>query len=163
MAPPLPNSAPTSIPKVTRPGDTAGTTETAPATGFGAPAAYPDGVKVSITKAEKAVETGTGPGQFNGRQLLVVDLQVTNGSASPIDLNQVVITTTYGQSRQVAAAVYPGNVSVQDFTGSVAAGATASARYAFAVPAADLGLVSMTVDFDASHASAIFTGSVSAQ
>lgn len=163
MAPPLANPAPTSIPKATRSGETGAATEAAPTAGFAAPAEYPDGVKVAVTKAAKAVESGTGPGQFNGRELIVVDLQVTNGSSAAIDLNQVVITTTYGQSRQIAPAVYPGNITVNDFSGSVAAGATATARYAFAVPAADLGLVSMTVDFDASHASAIFTGAVSAQ
>lgn len=160
-APPLPNPAPSSIPKVTRPGSTGGPTATVAPAAFAAPAIYPDGVIVTITRASKAVETGQGPGVFTGRELLVVDVEITNGSGQAIPLNQVVITTSYGQSKQLAPGVYPGNLEVRDFSGTVAAGSKASARYAFAVPAAELSVVTMVVDFDAAHASAVFTGAVS--
>jgi hypothetical protein len=160
-APPLPNPAPSSIPKVTRPDSTGAPSLSAAPAGFATAAAYPDGVVVSIVKASKAIETGQGPGVFAGRELLVVDVQITNGSAAPITLNQVVMTTYYGQAKQLAPGVYPGNVEVKDFSGTVSPAATSSARYAFAVPAAELSVVTMVVDFDASHASAVFTGSVS--
>ncbi|HRW17508.1 MAG TPA: hypothetical protein P5181_01545 [Dermatophilaceae bacterium] len=159
-APPLPNPAPSSIPQVTRPGSSGSPSIAAPPASFAAPATYPDGVVVTLTKATAAVETGNGPGVFPGRELLVLDLEIKNGSNAPISLNQVVVTTYYGLERQLASPVYPGNLEMRDFGGAVAPGATATARYAFAVPKAQVGLVTTVVDFDPNHAAAIFTAKV---
>jgi hypothetical protein len=145
---------------VTRPGSGGSPSIVAPSAAFAKAAVFPDGVTVSITKAVKAVESGQGPGAFPGRELVLFDIELNNESAEPISLNAVVITTYYGLSRQIAAPVYPGGVDVKDFSGTVAAGAKASAKYAFAVPASELAAVTTVVDFDAKHASAVFAGAI---
>ncbi len=158
--PPLPNPAPSTIVKVIRSGDTRSPSIMASTTSFAEPATYPDGVVVSVNNARAAVELGEGPGVFNGRELLVVDLEITNGSKEPVNVDQVVITTYYGKEKQLAPVVYPGNLQMHDFSGVADAGSKASARYAFAVPKSALPAVTMVVDFDALHGSAVFTGPV---
>lgn len=160
VASPLPNPAPTTIPKVVRPGAAPGPTIPVSPSGFGAAAVFPDGVSVAILKAVKAVETGSGPGVFPGRELVVLDIVLDNASSEPISLDAVVVTTYYGISRQTASPVYPGGVAVKDFSGTAAPGTKASAKYAFAVPTSELAAVTTVVDFDSKHASAVFTGRV---
>lgn len=159
-APALPNPAPSSIPKVSRPGVSASASLSAETVPFSAPATYPDGVVVAVTKASKAVEIGQGPGAFAGRELVVLDIEIRNGSSTPISLDGVVITMYYGSTRQIASPVYASNVDVKDFGARVEAASSVSARYAFAVPAAELASMTTIVDFDSAHASAVFSGSV---
>ncbi|MFZ1286061.1 MAG: hypothetical protein WAR57_03360 [Candidatus Phosphoribacter sp.] len=158
-APPA-NPAPSTIPKVQRPGSSGAPTVVAAEGAFNRPASYPDGVVLAILTAVRAVEEGAGAGAFPGRELVILELELRNGSAEPINLDQVVITAFYGQSRQLAAPVYAATTQVRDFSGTVAAGATATARYAFAIPTSELSAVTMVVDFDDRHGSATFSGSV---
>lgn len=122
-----------------------------------APVKYPDGVTVTVAKVARGVEQGQGPGVFHGRGHTALTVTLTNGSAQPIDLTQVVVTTTYGTPAQVAAPVYE-DPAAQDFTGTVAPGATATATYEFAVPPAQARSAVTTVDFDDAHAPATLTG-----
>lgn len=160
-APPLPNPVGT-LTKVARAGQPATPNVVAPVTGFSSPAAYGDKVSVAVTKATKQVETGHGPGVMTGREFVTFDVELTNGSPEPIDLNQVVVTTYYGATKQLAPPVYTPSAGTSDFGGTVAAGAKATAVLGFAVPSSELGNVTMVVDFDAKHSSATFTGAVPA-
>ncbi len=128
--------------------------------GFGSKVVYPDGLQLLITKASKATETGNGPGVFTGREFVNFTLKLTNGTTKDINLNNVVLTTYYGKTRQLAAPVYTEGTGVSDFSGMVKPAAIATATYAFAVPVAALGAVTMVVDFDGTHTSAEYTGSV---
>lgn len=118
---------------------------------------YPDGLGLAITNIKQGLVTDQGPGFVTGQHTTTLSVVLTNGSAKPISLNQVVASMTYGTPKRVASPVY--DMQAQDFGGTVRPGATAKARYVFSVPKADLGDVTMTVNFDSLHASATFTGS----
>jgi hypothetical protein len=162
VAPPLPQPV-KSVPKVKRVGQPNTPSVSAPVAKFNAPVAYPDGVTVVITKAEKGVETGHGPGVMAGRQYVRFTVKLTNGSAKAVNLDQVVVTTTYGPTKQLAAPVYTQSAGTYDFTGTVKPGASATALYAFAVPTKQLNRVAMVVDFDGLHTSATYSGAVVAK
>ena len=159
-AAPLPNTVTGAPTKAPRPGGSSTPTVSATASGFSAPVAYGDNVTVAVTKATKQVEVGNGPGVFAGREFVVFDVELHNGTAQPIDLNSVMVTTYYGGTNQLAAPVYTPSAQTADFGGVVAPGDKASARFGFAVPSSELGNVTMVVDFDSAHSSATFTGSV---
>lgn len=161
VAEPLPNTVSGPPAKVSRPGQPDQPAVVVGSVGFSAPAEYDDKTVLAITGASKEVESGNGPGVFNGREFVKFELALTNGSDQPIDLNSVVVTAYYGDTNQIAAPVYTASAETQDFTGTVAPGAQSTASYGFAVPTSDLGNVTMVVDFDAVHSSATFSGAVS--
>ncbi len=160
LEPPLPNTLSAAPAKVVRSGQPEKPAVTADSVSFSVPVKYGDNTVMSITKAAKQVESGNGPGVFAGREFVKFDLELTNGSGQPIDLNSVVVTTFYGGSKQLAAPVYTPSAGTVDFSGVLAPGAKATASYGFAVPVSELGNVTMIIDFDAVHSSATFTGAV---
>jgi len=162
LAPPLPQPV-KSVPKVKRVGQPNTPSVSAPGAKFDAAVKYPDGVTLVITKAEKGVETGHGPGVMAGREYVRFTLKLTNGSTKAVNLNQVVLTTSYGATKQLAAPVYTESAGTYDFSGTVKPGASATALYAFAVPTKQLNRVAMVVDFDGLHTSATYTGAVVAK
>ena len=162
VAPPLPQPV-TAVPKVKRAGQPSKPSITAPTARFNAPVSYPDGVQLVITKAEKGTETGHGPGVMAGREYVRFTVKLTNGSSKAVNLNEVVVTTFYGPTKQLAAPVYTESAGTFDFSGTVKPGASTTALYAFAVPTKQLGRVTMVVDFDGLHTSATYTGAVVAQ
>jgi hypothetical protein len=161
LAPPLPNPV-KSVPKVKRSGVTTTATVSAPAVGFSSAVVYPDGVRLAITKATKGIEQGHGPGVFAGREYVLLSLELTNGTKEPIDVDQVVVTSFYGKTHQLAQPVYADGAGARDFSGTVAPGARTTAAYAFAVPVKSLSDVTMVVDFDGVHTSATYRGAVKA-
>ena len=162
VAPPLPQPV-KSVTKVKRVGQPSTPSVSAPAAAFTAPVSYPDGVSLVITKAEKGVETGHGPGVMAGREYVRFTVKLTNASAKPVNLNEVVVTTFYGTTKQLAAPVYTESAGTYDFTGTVKPGASITARYAFAVPTKERRSVTMVVDFDGLHSSATYRGAVVAK
>ena len=121
------------------------------------PVVYPDGISLTVVRYGHAVEHGNGPGVFNGRPYTVVTLSLSNGSARPLTLDQVVVSATYGSPARVAPVVYEDS-TVRDFSGSVRSGDSSSASYAFAIPAQQRATVILTVDFDGAHLPGRFTG-----
>lgn len=122
-----------------------------------APANFADGVSMTVDKIIRGVEAGQGPGVFHGLPHTAITLTLTNNSARPIDLTQVVVTTTYGTPPRAASPVY-GNSAAADFTGIVQPGGKATATYAFAIPPGQARSAVTTVDFDDVHVAARFTG-----
>lgn len=118
---------------------------------------YPDGVVVRIDQIRNRVESGHGPGSYDGRAYVTVTLTVVNRSTTPIDLNEVVVTATYGSPALVAPPVYEDPKAV-DFFGAAAPGASVSATYAFAIPPKNWAGAALQVDLDAAHDPAIFGG-----
>ena len=159
-APPADPDAPPTYRPVKRPGKGAPSVKGGPGTlaAAGAPVRYPDGVSVAVERIARATEQGEGTGAFPGRPLTAVTFRLTNGSASAVDLSQVVVTTAYGVKPKLAAPVY--TEAAQDFTGEVAPGGTTQATYVFALPPGQAKKVAAWVDFDAVHTAASFTGDV---
>lgn len=155
--PPADLSTVTPLPKVQRPGATAAPTVSAAAAGPTAPVTYADGVSLRIASVEFGKETKEGPGHFPGREFAILSLQLVNHGKQPIDLSTTVITVLDSDDQQVAP-VYVEEADVADFSGTVAPGASTSARYAFAVPEASRSRVTVIVDFDSVHTSAVFHG-----
>lgn len=155
---PTPTAAPSVIAKVKRPGAPATPTISAGPVAFDAPVAYPDGLRLTVGKVTSGVESGQGPGAFAGREFAVFEVRLENRTGKAIDLQQVVVTATYGAKNLVAERVYADDVDARDFGGTLATGKTAGARYAFAVPKASLNKARLVVDFDGIHTSAEFRG-----
>ena len=122
------------------------------------PVAYLDGVELVVTAVKHSVESGQGPGMFPGRALTELSLTLTNTSAKPIDVNQVVVTTTYGSPARTASPVY-NDPAAKDFAGFVAPKSSATSTYVFSIPTADLHKVTTVVDFDGIHVASRFMGS----
>jgi hypothetical protein len=117
-------------------------------------------VSIAIDRITRAVETGQGPGTFNGRRITTFTVTLTNASDKPINVSEVVVTTRYGSPARLAAPVYD-DATAGDFTGSVEPGRSASARYTFAIPADQKQSVVTVVDFDDRHVPAQFSGGTS--
>lgn len=124
-----------------------------------APVTYPDGVSLTVERVGAGVEQGHGPDAFPGRLHTTISISIHNRSARAINLNQVVVTTMYGAApARVAAPVYV-DQPAEDFSGTIQPGGSASATYAFAIPAGQAGNVVTMVDFDDVHVAAEFVGS----
>lgn len=117
---------------------------------------YSDGLKLVVTGVVEAKDTAQGPGEFPGEPKTQVSLRMTNSSGTRVRLDQVVVTAIYGPSRREARPVY--DDSSRDFSGVLAPKASTTAVYSFSVPKAQLGQVTMLVDFDARHTVATFQG-----
>ena len=118
---------------------------------------YDDGVRVRIDDVTFGTETAQGPGSFPDREYTRVTISLENRSDEPIDLSMSVLTLLDADGAP-AERVYAAEAEVSDFGGTVAAGKTATAAYAFALPEEDTGEVTLVVDFDGEHTSAVFRG-----
>lgn len=156
----LPQPVETPVAKVRRNGAVPKPSASAPPVAFTQPAAYSDGVRLTIDKMSTGVETGQGPGVFAGREYVRLELTLTNGSDKAISLDGVVVTAFYGKTNQLASPVYAQGVGAVDLGGTVEPGAVAHGVYAVAVPASQRGNVTVVIDFDGGHSSATFTGKV---
>lgn len=167
--PPAPNApsktpAPTSkdqpVPKVQRSQGPDRPTETAKPTTVDKPVRYGDGLAMRVVSVSFDKETKKGPGSFPGRAYAVLTLEVANKSSKALSMNTVVITVL-DKSDVAVAPVYASEAKVQDFSGSLKAGKTQRARYAFAVPKSSRSKVTVVADLDGAHTSAVFRGKLS--
>jgi hypothetical protein len=104
-----------------------------------------------------STEKKKGPGSFPGRAFAVLTLEVTNKSSRDLTMNTVVVTVLDKSGKPVAP-VYSDEAKVADFAGTLKKGKTVRARYAFAVPKTSRSKVTVVVDFDGAHTSAVFRG-----
>ncbi|MFT3832723.1 MAG: DUF4352 domain-containing protein [Micropruina sp.] len=166
-ASPDPTSKPTTaattkaqpVPKVQRDGGGTPTITARPA-GTDGRVSYSDGVKLRIRDVTFGKETKEGPGRFPGRAYAVLAMEISNGSARALSLDTVVITVLDSKGKQVNP-VYAEEAKVNDFAGELKPGGTAKANYAFAVPKSSYSKVTVVVDFDGVHTSAVFRGGLS--
>lgn len=150
-------SADEPVAKVERAGHSGAPRVTADPADTSAPVSYDDGVRVSIDDVSFASETAQGPGSFPDREYARVTITIANDSADAIDLGTSVLTLI-DESGATAVRVYAAEANAIDFAGTLAAGETASAAYAFAIPADARDEVTLVVDFDGDHSSAVFRG-----
>jgi hypothetical protein len=125
---------------------------------FAAPAQWADGASVRVTDARQQVTSGQGPGERAGQPQTVFSLELTNGSAAPLDLNSVIVQAVYGSDKAQASPVY--DAETVDFGGTLAPGATTTAVYSFSIPADQVGDVVLSVDVDGYRFPAVFSGAV---
>jgi hypothetical protein len=118
---------------------------------------YSDGLSLRVVSVDFAKETKKGPGSFPGREYAVLTLRVVNKSDRDLSMDTVVVTVL-DKSDQPVAPVYTHEAEVSDFAGVLKSGKKASARYALAVPESSRSKVTVVVDFDGVHTSAVFRG-----
>lgn len=116
---------------------------------------WSDGVRIAVVEVTQGELDQPGPGSRIG-PFTSFRLRVTNESDEPLDLSRVITSLTYGRPPLQARPVY--DEGAADFTGRLAPGDRASARYSFAVPASGRSAVALTVDLDARHGLATFRG-----
>ena len=158
---PTPNEGSTDpdqpVVKVERAGQSEAPSVTADPADTDEPVEYGDDVSVRIDDVSFAAETSQGPGSFPGRDYARLTLSIENGSSDPIDLGTSVLTVL-DASGAAAVRVYAAEADTVDFAGALAPGDTATASYAFAIPADARDEVTVVVDFDGEHTSAVFRG-----
>lgn len=128
----------------------------APVVPFTDAATFKDGVKLTTGNFARGTVTSEGRGIITGAPYVVLTISLTNDSKKALDLSTVVVTLKYGEEKNVAAPLYD-DVTVQDFTGSLAPGSSVSAAYAFQLPT-DVSEADLYVDIDGEHAPATFSG-----
>lgn len=144
------------VPKVQRPGEATPSITAKPGDTDGK-VSYSDGVQLRIDDITFGKEKGEGPGMFPGRAYAILDLQIKNGSDKTLSLDTTVVTVLDKNGKAVSP-VYVNEAKVADFAGDLTPGSTAKARYAFAVPKNSRSKVTVVVDFDGVHSSAVFRG-----
>jgi hypothetical protein len=132
------------------------TVEATPAD-FAQAAEWSDGATVRVVGAAQEVSQGSGPGELAGQPQTVVTVELTNGTGAPLDLNTVVVQASYASGTQASPLYDDGTL---DFGGVLAPGAVATGVYAFAIPAGELGAVTLSVDVDGYRFPAVFSGAV---
>jgi hypothetical protein len=157
---PAPTSSDQPVPKVGRSGGPASPTVSAKPAKVDGTVKYSDGVSLRVVSVDFAKETKKGPGSFPGRPYAVLTLQVVNNSARDLSMETVVVTVLDKKDKAVPP-VYTDEADVSDFSGTLKRGKKASARYAFAVPESSRSKVTVVVDFDGAHTSAVFRGELS--
>jgi hypothetical protein len=148
----------TAVPKVVRGTARPVPTVKAAAARIGGSVAYSDGVRLRVTKTTRGVENGKGPGVFPGRTYVLFDLELVNGARTDLRLDQVVVTALAGRPPVPVTSTYIASAKPSDFSGTVRPGASARARYAFAMNPGPKDPVTVVVDFDGIHTSATFSG-----
>lgn len=121
---------------------------------------YKDSVEVEITSISFDEETSKGPGSFPGREFARLTITITNGSDKPIDLGTAVLTLLDATGAPQTK-VYAADAEATDFAGVLKPGKTATADYAFAVASDARSKITLVVDFDTVHTSAVFRGDLS--
>lgn len=154
---PAPTTRDQPVPKVQRGNDPAKPSASAKPVSTEDTVRYPDGIALTIRSIKFDKETQKGPGSFPGREFAVLTLEVKNKSKKNLALSSVVVTVLDKAGNPVAP-VYTDEAKVQDFSGTLAKGKTVQAKYAFAVPKSSRSKVTVVVDFDGVHTSAVFRG-----
>lgn len=108
-------------------------------------------VSVASTQAEAHV-----PGERSGPGVLVT-VEMTNGSAAPINLDNVTVDLTDANGSS-ASRVTP--TEPHDLAGDLAPGQTTTGEYLFAMPVDQRGSVTVRVKYSADTPVVIFAGSI---
>lgn len=124
-------------------------------------ATFDDGVslEVAFTLADKAKETDTGAEGTNG-EIVVVVLKLSNESEEEYDASDALVTATYGaEDKEAEIIVDETGELATGFAGVIATGEEQNAQLGFAIPAAESGDITITVDLnDAVHDPVSFSG-----
>lgn len=117
------------------------------------PADFGDLVTARISAITSVTATGTQPGEVSG-PAVQVDLEITNGTSAEISLATVTVNAYYGADSTPASPY--SQPPAEAFPDTLAAGASAKARYLFSVPADARDSVIITVGKSAGEPIVVF-------
>ncbi len=124
--------------------------------GLDEPSDFGTGVTVRISAAEAAEVVSALPGELGGPSVILT-LEFSNSSDSPIDLDQTTVDLSFGD----AVPGVPLTTSPSDPVGGVLeAGATTVGTYVFSVPEDELSRIVVTVKYSADAPTAVLIGGV---
>ncbi|KPG87041.1 hypothetical protein AEQ27_03775, partial [Frigoribacterium sp. RIT-PI-h] len=132
-------------------------TPESPPVGLDESPAVVDGVTVRVKSLDGVEGEAALPGEVSGPAVRA-ELEVYNASTAPVDLSTVVVNLAYGTGRTPANTFSTGTSS---FPASVAAGATATGVFVFAVPADAQDDLRLTFDYAVDVPVVVFEGSTS--
>jgi hypothetical protein len=130
---------------------------------FGQQWPYTDKLVVAVIPkgVSKASQYAAGAEKSNG-EMYLFEVQIINGTAATFNPTMGDETVTYGAGGQQASRVFDtASNAGESFAGVILPGQQQTVVEAFAVPAAEIGNVTMTFTPDFSHAPAIFSGPLS--
>jgi hypothetical protein len=120
---------------------------------------YKDGLKVEVSGIKHGKIGQYDVGGKPGGDQTTFTVRITNGSKAAFDATLAIPSVTYGEAG-TAAEVVINDTAGAGFTGKILPGKSMSAPWAFAIPASELGDVTMQVAVaDLDKEAAIFTGS----
>ena len=130
---------------------------------FGETWTYEDGVQITVTPVGPSLATEyAAGGEATGGEIFIFDVVVLNGSDAIFDPTMFMESMQYGAAGMQAERVFDsGNPAVGDsgsFEGKILPQKQQTARMAYAIPAAELGDVTMIVSPSYDHIDAIYTG-----
>lgn len=120
---------------------------------------YRDGLAVEVMKVRQGKIPDFASGGKPGKPMTSFTIRIRNGSKAAYDATLVSPSVTYGKDGDQAEGVFTDKIG-GGMRGKILPGKAQTAVWAFAIPTADLGDVTMQVALgDLEHATAIFTGS----
>lgn len=128
---------------------------TEPAVGLDDPAAFESGVTARLDELEAVQGEAQGPGEVSGPAVRVT-IELTNGTGAAIALDRTVINV-YGGPEQTPGSPLSGP-GVDEFSGSLAAGGSATGVYVFALPLDQRDPLQVTVSYDPEDVTVLFEG-----
>jgi hypothetical protein len=122
--------------------------------------AYEDGLTVEVTALAPYTPGDFAIGADTADSAITFSVTITNGTSEPVDLAITTVNVNAGAAGNVAEEIYDGDMG-GGFTGAVLPGKAATAAYAFAVDASDLGEIVIEVEPGfLSYDAAYFEGSL---
>lgn len=118
---------------------------------------WDSGLSVSVVSARVAARSPYAAGGRSTWPVVVVRVRLTNGSGERFDADLVSVSLRYGSDGETAESVY--QEGVEELSGSVAPGRTATGSYAFSVPRGEAGAITVEVAPDWDSEPGIFEGS----
>lgn len=152
-----PSEGGTTAPTDTAPPAAGPDTPESPPVGLDESPSVVDGVTVRVKSLDGVDGEAVLPGEVSGPAVRA-ELEVYNASTAPVDLSTVVVNLAYGTGRTPANTFSTGTSS---FPASVAAGATATGVFVFAVPADAQDDLRLTFDYAVDVPVVVFEGSTS--
>lgn len=156
-----PSASASAEPSPTEPGDPATAPppgfdpSTEPAVGLDEPAPFDSGVSAHLDELEAVQGEAEGPGEVSGPSVRVT-VVLTNGTGAAVSLDQTVVNV-YGGAQRAPGSPLSGP-GVDEFSGSLAAGESATGVYVFALPADQRDPLQVTVSYDPQDVTVLFEG-----
>ena len=135
-----------------------GTIVTAPPRPLTSPAPLGGGVVVKVKRTDSFYAQARVPGDISG-PAVAFTLRLTNRSASAVSLAGVAVTVSYGTDDTPASSIQVDRS--RPFTGSVAAGRSATGVYVFGIPTDQRRHVVVTFTLDVKHPVILLQGPTS--
>jgi hypothetical protein len=151
-----PTAEPTDVPEAVLV-DVPGLPEALPPVALGGSTTYSDGVAARLVDIKAVTAAARLPGETAGRALAMI-VELTNTTAGVVSLDTVAVNLHVGTDGVRAARVQAD--SGAPFSGTLAAGASAQAVYAFSVPEDQRTVVTVTVGYSPEAGTAVFSGTV---